>query len=131
LSTSSGPDPFGTVLAAIVIGAASGGALLCTVLVAAHDMPRGVDTPFANIVLAAAAGGLTVAAAVAGLVGRSLGAWRRAVVAMIAAAGTALVGVLTTAADLAGGRAGLAVLGAACLGAILFARAVFLGRDAA
>jgi hypothetical protein len=129
LSTSSGPDPFGTALAAIVIGAASGGALLCTVLIAAHDMPRGVDTPFADIVLAAAAGGLTVAAGAAGLVGRGLGAWRRAVVAMIAAAGTALVGVLTTAADMAGGRAGLAVLGGLCLGAILLAARVFFGRD--
>jgi len=128
LSTSSGPDLFGTALAAIVIGAASGGALLCTVLIAAHDMPRGVDTPFATIVLAAAAGGLTAAAGVAALVGRRLGAWRRAVVGMIAAAGTALVGVLTTGADLAGGRAGLAVLGAVCVGAILVAARVF-GRD--
>jgi hypothetical protein len=131
LSTSSGPDPIGTVLAAIIIGAAAGGALLCAVLVAAHDMPRGVDTPFANIVITAAAAGLTVAAAVAGTIGRSLGPWRRIVVAMIAAAGTALVGVLTTAADMAGGRTGLAVLGALCFGAILLALKVFLAKDAA
>ena len=130
MSTSSGPDPFGTVLAAIVIGAASGGALLCLVLISAHDMPRGVDSAFADIVLAGAAGGLTVAAGVGAIVGRSLGAWRRIVVAMIAAAGTALVGVLTTAADMAGGRAGLAVLGALCLGAILLARRIFFAKDA-
>ncbi len=130
MSTSSGPDPFGTALAAIVTGAASGGFLLCIVLVAAHGMPRGVDSAFANIVLLAAAGGLTVAAGVASLVGRTLGGWRRAVVAMIAAAGTALVGVLTTAADMAGGRLGLAVLGGLCLGAILLARKIFLAPDA-
>jgi hypothetical protein len=63
-------------------------------------------------------------------VGRPLGAWRRLVVAMIAAAGTALVGVLTTAADMAGGRAGLAVLGGLCLAAILLARRVLLAPDA-
>ena len=128
--STSRPDPFGTALAAIVIGAASGGALLCGVLFASYGMPRGVDTPFATIVLAGAAVGLISAVAIAGMVGWSLGAWRRIVVGVIAAAGTALVGVLTTAADMAAGRLGLAVLGAFCLAAILIVWRVFHSRDA-
>lgn len=128
--STSRPDPFGTVLAAIVIGAASGGALLCVVLIAAHGLPRGVDTAFADIVILGAAAGLVLGAGVAGVVGWSLGPWRRLVVGMIAAAGTALVGVLTTVADIAGGRGGLAALGVLCLAAILLARRIFVAREA-
>jgi hypothetical protein len=130
LSTSSA-DPVGTAIAAIVTGAATGGAFVCAVLIAAHDMPRGAETPFATIVLAGAAFGLALAVGTAGWIGRSLGAWRRIVAGMIAAAGTALVGVLTTVADIAAGRIGLGFLGALCLAAIVIVRRIFSAKDAA
>ena len=66
-------DAAGTALAAIIIGGATGGSLLCAVLAATHGMPRGVDTPFANIALGAGAAGLALAAAVAFRLARRLG----------------------------------------------------------
>lgn len=119
------PDPVGTALAAIIMGAAAGGGLCCLILVLAHDMPRGPNTRFADIALGGAAAGLSFAAAVGFVLARRLGVWRSAMTAMISVAGAALVGVLTTAADIAGGRFGLIVLAAMCISAIVLAYRVF------
>ena len=124
-------DPLGTALAAIVIGAAAGGALVCGVLIAVHELPRGADTPFAGIILGTGAAGLGCAALVAFTIARALGVWRAAGAAMTGVAGTALVVVLTTPADIAAGRLGLAVLGALCVGAMILARRIFFARAAA
>lgn len=106
----------GTALTAIVVGGGSGGALLCLVLAAAHAMPRGPDTPFSRIAIGGLAASMTCAIAVGFALARPLGVWRAAVSAMVALAGAALVGVLTTAADIALGRAGLLILAALCVG---------------
>jgi hypothetical protein len=106
----------GTALTAIVVGGGSGGALLCLALAAAHGMPRGPDTTFANIAIGAGVAGLTSAAGIGFALARPLGVWRAAVSAMVSLAGAALVGVLTTAADIAGGIVGLLVLAALCIG---------------
>lgn len=98
-------------------------------LLASYRMTRGLHTTFATIALLGAAGGLAAGAIVGWTVARSLPVWRRAVVAMIAAAGTALVGVLTTAADIAGGPAGLAVLAGVCLLVIVGAYRLFLSPE--
>ena len=82
-------------------------------------MERGPDTPFANIAITALAAALTIAAGLGAFLARSLGVWRAAISAMIALAGAALVGVLTTAADIAGGVGGLLVLAAICPSASL------------
>jgi hypothetical protein len=124
-------DRVGTALAAILSGAAAGGALLCLILAAAHDMPRGPQTAFADIALAAGAAGLSLAAAVGALLAWRLGVFRAAMVGMVAVAGSALIGIFTTLADLLGGRAGLLVLAALCGGAILVTRRVFHARDTA
>jgi hypothetical protein len=104
-----------TAIAAIVAGAASGGAVVSVVLAGAHGMARGADQPFADIALGGGAAGLVIAAAVAFLVGRPLGAWRAAAVAVSAVAGCALVTVLTLPVDMATGRTGLWVLAGLCL----------------
>ncbi len=122
-------DPLGAALAAVFIGSATGGAVVCLVLLAGYWMPRGPDTTFGTIALLGAAGGLVAGAIVGWTLARSLPVWRRAVVAMIAAAGTALVGVLTTAADIVGGRAGLAVLAGLCLLVIVGAYRIFLAPE--
>ena len=124
-------DAAGTALAAIIIGGASGGLLLCLFLTAAHGMPRGVDSTFANIAIGVGAAGLALAATVAFRLARRLGVWRSAVSAMVAVAAAALVGVLTTAADMAAGTIGLLALAAACVTAIVGAHRVFYPRDAA
>jgi hypothetical protein len=103
-----------TALAAIAIGAASGGAVICAVLAAAHGMPRGAESAFANIVLGGAAAGLATAASVGFALARRLGVWRSLLAAIIAVSGAALVAVLTTVADIAAGRTGLLVLGVLC-----------------
>ena len=100
-------------------------------LVAVHDMPRGAETAFAGVLLATAAAGLGCAALVAFTIARALGVWRAAGAAMSGVAGTALVVVLTTPADIAAGRIGIAVLGIVCLGAMLLARRLFFRRAAA
>lgn len=121
---SSTSSSIGTALAAIGIGAGSGGALICAILIAAYGMPRGPQSTFADVVLGGAATGL-VAAAIAGfLAARRLGAWRSLLVAIIAVSGAALVAVLTTVADIAAGRQGLLVLAVLCT--ILIAAAVRL-----
>jgi hypothetical protein len=120
-----GPDGIGTALAAVSIGAAAGGALLCLILAAAHDMPRGADSRFADVALGGAAAGLSFAAAVGFALARRLGVWRAALVAMIAVSGAALVTVLTTAADIALGRTGLLLLALLCIGVIAGARRLF------
>jgi len=122
-------DPLGAALAAVFIGSATGGAVVCLVLLASYWMPRGPDTTFGTIALLGAAGGLMAGAIVGWTLARSLPVWRRAVVAMIAAAGTALVGVLTTAADIVGGPAGLAVLAGLCLLVIVGAYRIFLAPE--
>ena len=124
-------DAAGTALAAIIIGGASGGLLLCLFLADAHSMPRGVDSTFANIAIGAGAAGLALAATVAFRLARRLGTWRSAVSAMVAVAAAALVGVLTTAADMAAGTIGLLALAAMCVMAIVGAHRVFYPRDAA
>lgn len=100
-------------------------------LIAVHELPRGADTAFAGVLLASAAAGLGCAALVAFTIARTLGVWRAAGAAMSAVAGAALVVVLTTPADIAAGRLGLAALGVACLGAMLLARRIFFSRAAA
>lgn len=99
-----------------MVGGGWGGALLCLVLAATHGMQRGPDTPFANIAIGALATSLTLAAGIGFALARPLGVWRAAVSAMVSLAGAALVGVLTTAADIAGGPIGLLVLAALCIG---------------
>ena len=100
-------------------------------LIAVHDMPRGADTPFVGILLGTAAAGLGCAALVAFTIARTLGVWRAAGAAMSGVAGTALVVVLTTPADMAAGRLGIAALGVLCLGAMLLAWRLFFARQAA
>jgi hypothetical protein len=99
------------------------------VLIAVHEMPR--SSGFAGLVLATGAAGLGCAALVAFTIARTLGVWRAAGAAMSGVAGAALVVVLTTPADIAAGRLGLAALGALCLGAMLLARRIFFARDVA
>ena len=107
-----------TALAAIVAGAASGGAVVCVVLAVAHGMARGADQPFADVALGGAAAGLVVAAGVAFLVGRPLGTWRAFAVAISAVAGSALVAVVTLPVDMAAGRVGLLAMAGLCLAAL-------------
>ena len=107
-----------TALAAIVAGAASGGAVVCLVLALAHGMARGADQPFADVALGGAAAGLALAAGVAFLVGRSLGSWRASAVAVSAVAGCALVTALTLPVDMATGRVGLFAMAGLCLAAL-------------
>lgn len=121
-------DGVGTALAAISIGGASGGTVVCLVLAAAHGMARGPDQPFADIALAAAAAGLVVAAGLAFTVGRNLGTWRAIMLAVSATAGSALVTVLTLPADMAFGRAGLLGLGGLCVGVIVLAMRLFFPK---
>ena len=121
----------GTALAAIVIGGASGGALLCLVLAATHGMPRGTDTPFARLAIGAGAAGLALAAVTGFVLARPLGVWRSAVSSMVAVAGTALVGVLTPVADMLGGTFGLLVLAVLCVAFIAVAWRLRTTRNAA
>jgi len=107
-----------TALAAIVAGAASGGAVVCVVLAVAHGMARGADQPFADVALGGAAAGLVIAAGVAFLVGRPLGTWRAFAVAISAVAGSALVAVVTLPVDMAAGRVGLLAMAGLCLAAL-------------
>ena len=112
----------GTALAAIVIGGASGGALICAVLAAAHGLPRGPDSAFSDIALGAATAGLAGAAAVAFGLARPLGMMRSLLAAIVAVSGAALVAALTPVADITAGRTGLVVLAGVC-GAIIIAAA--------
>jgi hypothetical protein len=124
-------DKVGQAIAAISIGGASGGTVVCLVLTAAHGMARGPDQPFADVALAGAFAGLAVAAGVAFTIGRALGTWRALMVAISAVAGSALVTVLTMPADLAFGRTGLLALAGLCVTIIALATRVFFPRRAA
>jgi hypothetical protein len=123
-----GGDPLSTALAAVLIGATAGGAVLCLVLLSTYWMTRGPDSTFAQIVVLGGAGGLIAGATVAWAVGRALGTWRRATAATVAAAGTAFVGVLTTVADMVGGPGGLIALAALCIMAMVAAYRLTLAR---
>ena len=123
-----GRDPLGVALAGVVIGGATGGAIVCLVLTALHDATRGSPV-YLNLLFLGGAGGLIAAAAVAWTVGRQVGnPFRRAMVAMVAVAGAAFVGALTVVADAAAGRAGLLGLTAACLAALGLAYRLLLAR---
>jgi len=124
------PGPVRTAVAAIVAGAASGGAVVSAVLAMAHGMTRGADQPFADIALGGAAAALATAAGVAFLVGRPLGTWRAFGVAVSAVAGCALVTVMTLPVDMAAGRPGLFALAGLCFAALAFVARV-LWREAA
>lgn len=118
----------GIALGSIIIGAGTGGALMCLLMFGSYWMVRGPQGAFATIAMVAFAGGLISAGIVGGAVSRALGSpLRRIMVAMIAVAGAAFVGVLTTIADMLGGRMGLAVLGTLCLAGILGARRLVAG----
>lgn len=115
-------------LGSIVIGAGTGGALMCLVLFGSYWMARGPQSGFAVVALLALAGGLVAAAVVAGSVARALGTvLRRIMVAMIAIAGAAFIGLLTTVADMIAGKVGLLALAALCLGAVVGARRLVAG----
>lgn len=115
-------------LGSIVIGAGAGGALMCLVLFGSYWMARGPESGFAVVAMLALAGGLVAAAVVAGVVARTLGTlFRRVMVAMIAVAGAAFIGLLTTVADMIAGKAGLLALAALCVGAMAGARRLVAG----
>jgi len=119
----------GTALGAIIVGGAAGGLLLCVVLALAHGMRGTADATFARLAIGAALSGLAVAALVGGALARRLGVWRSAVSAMVALAGAALVGVLTTAADMAAGALGLVGLASLCVAAMAGAWRIFYAGD--
>ena len=124
-------DLIGTALAAISIGASSGGALVSLVLAATHGMERGRDQPFTYVALAAAAAGLVVSGAVSWFIGRRLGMWRGILATISAVAGGMLLIILTLPADMAAGRLGLLVLAGLCIGVMLAAQKLFFPRQRA
>jgi hypothetical protein len=118
---SSTSDVVGTAVAAIALGSASGGVIVTFILIAAYGMPRGAQTPFADIVIGGAVTALAVAAVIGFLAARRLGTWRSLLTAIIAVSGAALFTVFTTVADMALGRPGLLVLGVICAAVIAIA----------
>ena len=113
------PDLVRTAIAAIVAGAASGGAVVCVVLAGAHGMVRGADQPFADIALGGAAAGLAVAGGVAFLVGRPLGYLARLSPSPSRRSpAVPLVTVLTLPVDMAAGRIGLFAMAGLCAAAL-------------
>jgi len=123
----------GSALAAIVVGSATGGAVVALVLFAmsAHGLatPSATPEPIMPAVGPAAAGfgGVVAGALVAWAVGRPVGGgFRRAALAMMAVMGTALVAGATLPAHRLAGRAGLAAVAALCLVAALVARRIFV-----
>jgi len=105
-------------LGSALIGAASGGAVLCLALLAYAPNP---SAPAANFlpVLVAGLGGLAAGGTVAWTLSRPLGnPWRRSMVAMMGVMGSALVGGFTVPAHGAWGTWGLAGLFALCMAAI-------------
>ena len=115
-------------LGSALIGAASGGAVLCLALLAyAPDR----STPAANFlpVLVAGLGGLAAGGIVAWALSRPLGnPWRRAMVTMMGVMGSAVVGGFTVPAHGAWGAWGLAGLFGLCLAAIAAAWRLLLSR---
>ena len=105
-------------LGSALIGAASGGAVLCLALLA-YAPDRGA--PAANFlpVLVAGLGGLAAGGIVAWALSRPLGnAWRRTMVTMMGVMGSAVVAGFTVPAHGAWGTWGLAGLFALCMAAI-------------
>ncbi len=125
------PDPLGAVLAAVVIGGAAGGAVVCLGLVAFYPRRLAADPAFADLAIGAGAAGLLTAALVALAIARPAGPWRAVVAAMAGVSLAALLTVLTAVADQAAGRLGLLVLAGLCVAIILGARRLFLGPAAA
>ena len=114
------------MLTSIVAGSASGGAVVCLALFAATAGDTRVVPAIAPAL--AGAGGLLAGALVAWSLGRPLAnAYYRAVLAMLAIFGTALIGALTVPVHVLAGRWGLAGLGALCVVAVGLARRIFLG----
>ena len=127
------------------MGSATGGAVVCLVLFvfsglalplagpAGAAVGPGAAAPVAPLMPAygpalAAGGGVLAAAIVAWAIARPLDSlFLRAALAMMAVMGTALVAAATMPAHMYFGRAGLAVLAALCLAAIVVARRAFLG----
>ncbi len=108
-------DPVAAAIGSVVIGAATGGAIICLVLVALHESPR-TSPSFLNALFAGGVGGLLAAGLVAWLLARSLvNPLRRAMTAMVALGGAAFVGALTIVADAAAGRPGLLGLTGLCV----------------
>ncbi len=124
------------MLAGIVVGSATGGAVVALVLFAmsGYDLVRpsagaGPLMPAVGPALAGG-GGVLAGALVAWAVSKPLGnAFRRAAMAMMAVMGTALVAGATLPAHQLAGRAGLAAVAALCLAAMLAAWFLLL-RDA-
>jgi hypothetical protein len=99
------------------------------VLVASYDVLHGSVTgeSLVSLVGLAGAGAFAGGGAVAWAITRPLGSvWRRIVVTMMTMMGTALALFLTTAADMLGGRTGVALLGLSCVGAMALAYRLFL-----
>jgi hypothetical protein len=122
------------VLAAIVVGSASGGAVVCLVLfvmvgvaaIPAAGAAAATRMPPVGPALAAG-GGVVAGALVAWGVAKPLAnLYLRAALAMMAVMGTALVAAATMPAHLLLGRPGLVLLAALCLVAIVAARRAFL-----
>lgn len=92
---------------------------MCLVLFSSYFMVRSPDQGYAAMLALAGGGGLVAAAIVAAAVAhRLLTPWRRVIVATIALAAAAFIGMLTTVADMLAGRIGLLALGGLCLLAI-------------
>ena len=115
-------------LGSALIGAASGGAVLCLALLA-YAPDRGAPETNFLPVLVAGLGGLAAGAIVAWALSRPLGnLWRRSMVAMMGVMGSAVVGGFTIPAHGAWGTWGLAGLFAVCLAAIATAWRLLLSR---
>ena len=131
MSDPSAPRSSGGLRAALgsaVIGAASGGAVLCLALLAYRPDPA---DPTANAapVLAAGLGGLAAGAIVAWSLARNVGdVWRRTSVAMMGLMGAALLGALTMPVHRSAGTAGLLLLFAVCLAIMAAAWRLLLAR---
>lgn len=126
VSSTSDHDPLGTALGAIIIGSAVGGCVISLILLGAYWLPRS-EQLFGRIALGGAAIGLLAAGTTGFAISRPLGTWRGGMVAMIALAGAAFVGILTALFDMFLHETGLAVLALLCIGAALAARKL-LGR---
>lgn len=113
-------------LGSAVIGAASGGAVLCLALLA-YAPNRGAPATNFLPVLVAGLGGLAAGGIVAWALSRPLGnVWRRAMVTMMGVMGSAVVGGFTVPAHGTWGAWGLAGLFVLCLVAIGVARRLLL-----
>ena len=111
-----------------MIGAASGGAVLCLALLGYRPTPADPAENAAPVLLAGL-GGLAAGAIVAWTLSRDVGdRWRRTTVAMMGVMGAALLGALTVPAHSAWGSRGLAVMFGLCLAAIAATWRLLLSR---